>query len=137
MIPRNSTTRPRGWRNEDGSRSKRKNRIIGRTPGSPGRSPSLQLVRPASVFCASISRGFHSHGLAGGSRTGRPCAWPRGKGRAPGSLERLLVVGDGGGEDERSFASFTGGVNRYNSHVVYIDVLNEVCVMPARGAQSC
>jgi hypothetical protein len=28
-------------------------------------------------------------------------------------------------------------VNRYNSHVVYIDVLNEVSVMPARGAQSC
>jgi hypothetical protein len=38
---------------------------------------------------------------------------------------------------ERSFASFTGAVNRYNSHVVYIDVLNEVSVMPARGAQSC
>jgi hypothetical protein len=38
---------------------------------SSGRLPSLQPVRPASVFCASISRGFHSHGLAGeGSRTG-------------------------------------------------------------------
>ena len=36
-----------------------------------------------------------------------------------------------------SFASFTGAVNRYNSHIVYIDVLNEVSVMPARGAQSC
>jgi hypothetical protein len=41
-----------------------KNRIIGRIPGSPGRSPSLKLVRSAYVFCASISRGFHSHGLA-------------------------------------------------------------------------
>jgi hypothetical protein len=36
-----------------------------------------------------------------------------------------------------SFASFRGAVNRYNSHIVYIDVLNEVSVMPARGAQSC
>jgi hypothetical protein len=38
---------------------------------------------------------------------------------------------------ERSVASFTGAVNRYNSHIVYIDVLNEVSVIPARGAQSC
>ena len=38
---------------------------------------------------------------------------------------------------ERSFASFTGAVNRYNDHDVYIDVPNEVSVMPARGAQSC
>jgi hypothetical protein len=30
-----------------------------------------------------------------------------------------------------------GAVNRYRSHIVYIDVLNEVSVMPARGAQSC
>ena len=58
VIPRNSTTRPPGERIEDGSRSKRKNRIIGGTPGSPGRSPSLPLVRPASLFCASISRVF-------------------------------------------------------------------------------
>jgi hypothetical protein len=51
------------------SRSKRKNRIIGRTPHSPGRSPSLQSVRPTSVFCARISGGFHSHGLARESST--------------------------------------------------------------------
>ncbi len=33
-------------------------------------------------------------------------------------------------QGERSFASFTGAVNRHHSHIVYIDVLNEVSVMP-------
>jgi hypothetical protein len=32
---------------------------------------------------------------------------------------------------------FTEAGNRYRSHIVSIDVLNEVSVMPARGAQSC
>jgi hypothetical protein len=54
---------PRGWRNEDGPRSRRKNRVIERTPGSPGRSSPLPLVRPGSVLCAGISRIFHSHVL--------------------------------------------------------------------------
>ncbi len=97
---------PPGWRNEDGSRSKRKNSIIGRTPGSPGRSPSLQPVRPASVFCASVSRGFRSHGLAGeGSSTGGDHVGLGLAGR--GGRFRVghdggfapVVVGDGGGQD--------------------------------------
>jgi hypothetical protein len=41
------------------------------------------------------------------------------------------------GPFERTLANSSGAVNRYNSHIVYIDVLNDVSVVPYRGAQSC
>jgi len=63
--PEQHNAAPRGWRNEDGSRSKRKNRAIERTPGSPGRSSSLPLVRPGSVFCAGYFANFSVSRLDG------------------------------------------------------------------------
>jgi hypothetical protein len=97
---------PRGWRNEDGPRSRRKNRVIERTPGTPGRPPSLALVRPRSVLCAGISRILHSHiltgkcsstgasmsGLASGERAGAS-AWPRHTRRRLSSHDDIITPG--------------------------------------------
>jgi hypothetical protein len=98
----------------------------------PGGNSRGQLTRPGTG-----SRGP----IAVGAEIGRL------KPRAPGSqfTRRSCVVRrdatrtgrPAGVPCERSFTSFTGAVNRYNCHIVNIDVLNEVGVMPARGAQSC
>ena len=55
---------------------------------------------------------------------------------APGPV-RPDSVSLGRGPASTGRPSFIGAVNRYHSHIVYIDVLSEVSVMPARGAQSC
>jgi hypothetical protein len=49
---------PPAGRSEVGPRSMRKNRGIGRDPGSPDRSTSIPLVRPRSGLCAGMSQIF-------------------------------------------------------------------------------
>ena len=52
----------------------------------------------------------------------------------------LALVGDGGAEDGVGVgraAHDNIDVNIYDNYIIYMDVLNEVSVMPARGAQSC
>jgi hypothetical protein len=93
-TPGTAQTGPRGWRNEGGPRSKRKDRVIGRTPGSPGRSSSLSLVRPGLVLCAGISRSFHPHVLTRRRlRAGASVSdLASGKGRAIGGSTNVMPV---------------------------------------------
>ena len=89
----------------------------GSIPGTRSRVPiavGAEIGRLAPRAPASQFTGRSCVARRDATRTGHPTGVPR----------------------ERSFASFTPALNTYNSHIVYIEVLNEVSVIPARGAQS-